>query len=352
MSDKKLYNGIRTTARIVGAVIVAVVLFIVIQEYIEELNPGVSPGAAFVSLISSIDGMLFEWVLCGIALAGLILAYWKEGLGGGIALVCFIWLFSRLSSGHFNVFILAAVIIVSIPCILYLVYWWKMYSRDKKLNSGQPERQIATQVKLNREKLHFWTNWTLFNLLILILGYIVGGIALLIIHGAFGYKMDEWGTPLSQTLGHIAAGATLGIAVGLFQRSLLKRLFNISALWVYALIIGFVLAELVSGIILSQMGINRGEIKFFEYEAPGNPPGETIIYAIAGLLTGLIQWPILSRFFTRSVFWVLASTLGWGICFMITMISVWAFLVGALLYGAITGATLEWIMRRKEVESV
>jgi hypothetical protein len=151
-----------------------------------------------------------------------------------------------------------------------------------------------------------------------------------------------------KTLGHIAAGGVLGLAVGLFQRSFLKKLFNVPAFWIYALIIGFVVIEVISGIILSRMGINRGEIKFFEYKTPGDPPGESLIYAIAGLLTGLIQWPILSRAFSRSVFWVLASTLGWGICFVITMISAWAFLLGALLYGAITGATVIWILQTKE----
>jgi hypothetical protein len=54
----------------------------------------------------------------------------------------------------------------------------------------------------NKEKFHFWTKWTILSLLIIILGYIVGGIALLLIHGAFGYNQYEWGTPLSQTLGH------------------------------------------------------------------------------------------------------------------------------------------------------
>ena len=132
MSDKKLYKGIRWTARIYGTIIIIFILYIVIQEYIEELNPGVSPGKAFASLLSSADVMLFEWILSGIAMAGLILAYWKEGLGGGIALVCFIWLSFRLSSDHFNGFILAAVIIVSIPCFLYLIYWWKVFRYHSK----------------------------------------------------------------------------------------------------------------------------------------------------------------------------------------------------------------------------
>ena len=86
MSDKKHYKGIRWTARIFETIIIAVVLYLVIGEYIEELNPGVSPIAALVSLVSSIDGMLLGWILCRIAMAGLILAWWKEGLGGGISL--------------------------------------------------------------------------------------------------------------------------------------------------------------------------------------------------------------------------------------------------------------------------
>lgn len=175
---------------------------------------------------------------------------------------------------------------------------------------------------------------------------------MLLIHGAFGFTQNDWGTPLSQTLGHIAAGGVLGLAVGLFQRSYLKKLFDVPALWIYALIIGFIVIELISGIILAQMGINRGEIKFFEYKTPGHPPGESLIYALAGLVAGIIQWPILNRYFSRSFFWVLASTSGWGICFMITMLSVWAFIPGALLYGAITGGTLMWLMRIKKDNDV
>jgi hypothetical protein len=203
-------------------------------------------------------------------------------------------------------------------------------------------------VKTNKERFHFWIYWTLLSFVTIILGYVAGGIALLLIHGAFGFNQNEWGTTLSQTFGNVAEGAILGLAVGLFQRSFLRKLFNVPAFWIYALIIGFVVIELISGIILSQMGINRGEIKFFEYKTPGYPPGESLIYAIAGLLTGLIQWPILKRSFSRSAFWLLASTLGWGICFMITMISVWAFFLGALMYGAITGATLMWVLRKRE----
>jgi formate hydrogenlyase subunit 3/multisubunit Na+/H+ antiporter MnhD subunit len=110
----------------------------VIREYIKELNPGVSPMAALVTLVSSVRGMSLEWILGAIAMAGLILAWWKEGLGGGISLVCFIWLSFQLSSDHFNGFILATVIIVSVPCVLYLVYWWKRSRYQRKSGVNPP----------------------------------------------------------------------------------------------------------------------------------------------------------------------------------------------------------------------
>lgn len=133
MNEIKPYQGLRWTARIFGGLFVAFFLYIVVTEYIEELqNPDVSPVRALVSLVSSADGMLFAWISCGIAMAGLILAYWKEGLGGGISLISFILVYFKLESGSFHVFTFISLLVVSIPCILYLVYWWKMYHIQRK----------------------------------------------------------------------------------------------------------------------------------------------------------------------------------------------------------------------------
>lgn len=100
---------------------------------------------------------------------------------------------------------------------------------------------------------------------------------------------------------------------------------------------------------LWQLGLNRYELRFIEFR----PLPEALIFACAGLIIGLFQWIILRRFFIRSGYWILASTLGWGICILITFFvglidkeaSLFAFFLGALLYGAITGATLIRILQ-------
>jgi hypothetical protein len=206
------------------------------------------------------------------------------------------------------------------------------------------------------EKFKFWTDWTLLSLGIITLSYIISLIAVLLVQGAFGFGQMDWGTPLSNTLSQIAGGTIIGLGTGIYQKSLLRKVFNISSHWIYTLIIGFVISELIAGIILWQLGLDREKLRFIEYK----PLPETLIFAFAGLSTGFLQWIILRRFFFRSGYWVISSTLGWGICILINILwfvpfiknsflaVVMVFLLGTLLYGVITGATLMWIMQRKE----
>ena len=131
MNKNKPYNVLRWTARIYGTLVVALLLYLTSIEYIEELNGGASPLASFLPLINEImkyPHILLPWVITGV---GLILALWKEGLGGGISLIStissmVIFLFLRQS----NIIIPAT--IVSIPSILYLIYWWKMLHYNRK----------------------------------------------------------------------------------------------------------------------------------------------------------------------------------------------------------------------------
>ncbi len=201
-------------------------------------------------------------------------------------------------------------------------------------------------INTNREKFQFFYGWTLLSFGIVPLSYIISLFAVLLVHTAFGFTMTEWGTPLSQTLMQIAGGAVIGFGTGVYQRSLLRKLFDVTSTWIYALIIGFAITELIAGIILWRMGLNRGELRFIEFK----PIPESLIFACAGLLIGLLQWTILRRYFYNSGFWIFASALGWGICIIVTQISIWAFFMGTLLYGAITGAALLWIMQIKEVQ--
>lgn len=193
------------------------------------------------------------------------------------------------------------------------------------------------------DKFQFWWNWTLWSLGIIPVTYMVSLIAVLLTHGAFGFSQMEGGTYLSQTAMQMAGGAVIGLGTGIYQRLLLKRVFNVASSWIYTLIIGFAVTELIVCLLLWQLEINRYELRFIE----SRPLPEALIFACIGLVTGLLQWRILKRYFARSFFWVLASTLGWGICILVTQLAIMAFFIGALLYGAITGAALMWILQKK-----
>ena len=119
-NNNQFTNVIRWTARIVGTAIVALTLLIGIGEMLESYNKhGVSPIDAFDTLTK------IYFVIWGVGLAGLILALWKEGLGGIISLVSFI-IFNILVATSTNPessysYIL---LVFTIPSILYLYYWW------------------------------------------------------------------------------------------------------------------------------------------------------------------------------------------------------------------------------------
>ena len=131
MNKIKPYNVLLWTARIYGTFVVAILLYLTAIEYLEELNRGASPLASFYPLINEVmkyPHILLPWVLAGV---GLVLALWKEGLGGGISLIgliisLFVFGFLR----QLNAFI--PISFVSIPSILYLIYWWKMLHHSRK----------------------------------------------------------------------------------------------------------------------------------------------------------------------------------------------------------------------------
>ena len=208
-------------------------------------------------------------------------------------------------------------------------------------------------VTTKKEKVRFFRNWTLLNAGVIILLYPIGGIIILIISGAMGYSNDQWAPPLEQTIMLIVFGALIGFGIGITQWLLLKRVFNVSSFWLYSVALGFIIFELIAGIILWKLDINRGELSFVEFNALAH----TLILTITGLIIGIIQLPLLRKHYSGSVYWLIASALAWGISILITAIDqkselalLITFIIGALLYGAITGATLLWILQPKEIK--
>jgi hypothetical protein len=191
------------------------------------------------------------------------------------------------------------------------------------------------------KKNRFFLHWTLLSFGIIPLSYIISLVVVLMIHGAFGYDQTESGTFLSQTIAQLAGGAIIGLGTGIYQKSMLERFFKVPQSWIYTLVIGFAVIELIVCIFLWQLGIYRSDLRFIE----SNPIPESMFFAGAGLIVGILQWTILRKFFSGSIYWILTSTIGWGVCILITQFSIWAFFLGSLLYGLITGATLTLFTR-------
>jgi len=119
------HNNLRWAARIVGTIEVALLFYIAFTEFREELaNQGTSP------LVTMLNGQYFLAVTLTIAFIGLIIAYWREGLGGGVSLISFIVLFIGWSDFHVN-FILG-MLLAALPSILYVSYWLSVYRDLKK----------------------------------------------------------------------------------------------------------------------------------------------------------------------------------------------------------------------------
>jgi hypothetical protein len=111
------FKTVQWIARIYGALLVVLCLYITITEFIEEIeNHSPNPVATLIS------GQYFLAITLTVAFAGLVLAYWKEGWGGGISLVTLIILFIGWQDFHPG--FIVAMFLASIPSILYLIYWW------------------------------------------------------------------------------------------------------------------------------------------------------------------------------------------------------------------------------------
>ncbi len=120
MKTKDPYAGILWTARVFGTLLVLVTLFIVIGEMIDGYHRN---GKLETFTILQITTFIF-WFL---GLAGLILAWWKEGAGGILSFICtVIFLILVIISAIVNPEARFTVIlfIFLIPSFLYIIYWW------------------------------------------------------------------------------------------------------------------------------------------------------------------------------------------------------------------------------------
>jgi uncharacterized protein with PQ loop repeat len=125
------HSILRWSARILGTLEAGFLVYLAYDQLVKVLiNQGTS------ALISLIGGYCFLVIILTIAFLGLIIAYWKEGLGGGTSLACFIVLF--IGSSDFHMSFIIGMAIAALPGILYFTYWLKVYLDIKKAERDQP----------------------------------------------------------------------------------------------------------------------------------------------------------------------------------------------------------------------
>jgi hypothetical protein len=190
-----------------------------------------------------------------------------------------------------------------------------------------------------KEKLQFYARWTALIAALTFAGAIVGFIIALIISGIFGYDQLETGPYIIQTAGYCAFVAIFATAISTTQWKLLLKEVGVSSLWIFINIGGLVITEIIAGIILWKLEINREDLGFFQ---AGPPLPEVLIYVFAGALVGLLQFPLLRKSYHKAGLWILASIIAWA------TVPLAAFAFGGVTLGAITGATFIWILQRKE----
>jgi hypothetical protein len=139
--------------------------------------------------------------------------------------------------------------------------------------------------------------------------------------------------------GMVASTLIIGLPIGLAQWIAIRRLAPISILWIFTISIGLLLA----------LGIFRalptGELVDDESIAV-----LTAGFAVMGFTTGLIQWFLLRRQFTKSLVWLLGSTVGISLGSVLVLASdlvnksgIISIILVVLLYATATGLALEWI---------
>ncbi len=129
MKNAKKISVVRWTARIIGTVFVALTLFIGIGEMLEGYN---KEGAAASDTFDAF--MIITFIFWGVGLAGLILALWKEGLGGIISLFGFIvFLILVGTNPKPDVRFINVLFVFLIPSVLYIYCWWLTKKSSNKI---------------------------------------------------------------------------------------------------------------------------------------------------------------------------------------------------------------------------
>jgi hypothetical protein len=162
-------------------------------------------------------------------------------------------------------------------------------------------------------------------------------------------------TPLGEGLASCVHAIVLGAVVGILQWVVLRRRVPGAGRWVWASIAGLAVAGGVGGAVLVA-GASPGIL--------AEVVGYTLVVALGGAVTGMLQRPVLRGQVSRAGWWVLASTVGWGLGMAVTVASIevseggyfpggllGSLAAGGVAFGAVTGGALVWLLRQPVPEA-
>jgi hypothetical protein len=198
------------------------------------------------------------------------------------------------------------------------------------------------------ERMHigwrFWLQWVLASTVDWFVGFYVGFVS-----GTMFLVSTAKSVP-GDILVYFILGAALGSGVGLVQWLVLRRRISRAGWWVLASTAGFAVAVAGgSGAAVVAFGYDMGGVM------SGFMPvlGWTVVAALGGAVTGTLQRLVLRGQVSRAGWWVLASTVGWGLSMAVMARGFGVMGVGGLFWplagaglGAVTGGALVWLLRQ------
>lgn len=136
---------------------------------------------------------------------------------------------------------------------------------------------------------------------------------------------------------NLILGLCIGGAVGFAQWLVLKKYFKIKGWWIFASAIGIGIPYIVE-VIFDETGIILPESFNNEYFS------RFIIGCFGGFLSGMLQVPTLKSLSQYSGWWVVISTIGWGIA-MLPLTFVAYMVLGGIELGALLGFSVLWLLK-------
>jgi hypothetical protein len=108
-------------------------------------------------------------------------------------------------------------------------------------------------------------------------------------------------------LGNVMVGMAIGAGVGYFQWLLLRRYVPRSSFWIVDCVAGMTVALALYSVVSTVWGYP------FDLGVPHGVVGWGVAFLVAGGFAGVFQYRILRRTIPRSLAWVPASAVAWGL---------------------------------------